>query len=209
MTFFSKWFRKEKTEQKPPKNWMQALFREFDIIYIFVGFLVLYVLLFRVVVVEGASMNQTLVDGDIVLLISNSVYHDPKQGDIIVASKDSFREGECFIKRIIATEGQWVDIDFENRIVYVDGQPLDESYVFFKADDLGPMDWEGVSFPLLVEEGCVFVMGDNRNNSQDSRHPNIGLVDEREILGCAIFLMLPGTNDGKINADYSRIGGIN
>ena len=92
MSYFSK-IKKEKPQQ-PPKNWMQALFRDFDIIYIFVAFLLVYVLLFRVVVVTGDSMNQTLVDGDVLLLASNTVYRNPKQGDIIVASKDSFRGGD-------------------------------------------------------------------------------------------------------------------
>lgn len=207
MSYFSK-IKKEKPQQ-PPKNWMQVLFRDFDIIYIFVVFLLVYVLLFRVVVVTGDSMNQTLVDGDVLLLASNTVYRNPKQGDIIVASKDSFRGGECIVKRVIATEGQRVDIDFENRIVSVDGKPLEESYVFFAEDDLRPMIQEGVTFPQIVPEGCIFVMGDNRNDSQDSRSPSIGFIDKREILGKAFFLVFPGTDDGSIPADYSRIGGLN
>ena len=192
-----------------PQNCKQALFRDFrDIVYILVIFLVIYALFFRVVVVEGSSMNQTLVDGDRIFLISRTLYHNPKQGDIIVASKDTFRNGECIVKRVIAVAGQTVDIDYEKRIVYIDGQPLEESYVFFKADDNRPMANEGLEFPLVVQEGCVFVMGDNRNASTDSRDPDIGLIDLREILGRAVFIMLPGTDGGKIVPDYSRIGGI-
>lgn len=208
MSFYSK-LKKEKKQQTPTKNWKQALFRDFDIIYIFVAFLLVYVLLFRVVVVTGDSMNQTLVDGDVLLLASNTVYRNPKQGDIIVASKDSFRGGECIVKRVIATEGQTVDIDFENRIVYVDSKPLEESYAFFAEDDLSPMIQEGIVFPQTVPTGCIFVMGDNRNGSQDSRSPSIGFIDKREILGKAFFLVFPGTDDGNIPADYSRIGGLN
>ena len=67
---------------------------------------------------------------------------------------------------------------------------------------------EGMAFPILVEKGCYFVLGDNRNNSKDSRHPDIGLVDRREILGKAILLVLPGTDDGMVPRDYGRIGAI-
>ena len=208
MSFFPR-LKKEKSQQQPPKNWVQALFRDFDIIYIFVAFMLVYVLLFRVVVVTGDSMKQTLVDGDMLLLASNTVYRNPKQGDIIVASKDSFRNGECIVKRVIATEGQTVDIDFENRIVKVNGEPLDESYVFFAEDDFGPMIQEGITFPKTVPEGCVFVMGDNRNASQDSRSPSIGFIDKRDFLGKALFLIFPGTDHGSIPADHSRIGGLN
>ena len=120
MDLFSKFRNRE--QAPPPQNRKQGLFRDFDVIYVFVAFMLVYVLLFRVVVVTGDSMNQTLLDGDMLLLASNTIYHNPRQGDIIVASKDSFRDGECIVKRVIATEGQLVDIDFERRIVYVDGQ---------------------------------------------------------------------------------------
>lgn len=210
MAFFSKLFTKKEAEpQQPAKNWKQALFHDFDVVSIFVAFMTLYILLFRVVVVDGDSMNQTLVDGDMLLLASDAVYRNPRQGDIVVVSKDSFRGGECIVKRVIATEGQWVDIDFENRVVFVNGEPLEEFYAFFRENDLGPMIQEGMTFPLLVEEGCVFVMGDNRNDSQDSRHPDIGLIDRREILGRAFFLLFPGTDEGAVPADYSRIGVLN
>ena len=201
--------RRKEVEPQQPQNRKQALFRDFrDILYILVIFLAIYALFFRVVVVEGSSMNQTLVDGDRIFLITRTVYHNPKQGDIIVASKGSFRNGECIVKRVIAVAGQTVDIDFENRIVYVDGQPLEESYVFFRTDDQRPLIYEGTEFPLKVQEGCVFVMGDNRNASTDSRDPDIGQVDLREILGRALFIMMPGTDGGKVAPDYSRIGGI-
>ena len=208
MSFLSK-LKKEDTDQRKPSNWMEVLFHDFDIIYIFIIFMLLYVLLFRVVIVTGSSMNQTLVDGDVLILASNTLYHNPKQGDIIVVSKDSFRNGECIVKRVIATEGQTVDIDFQNRLVYVDGQVLEESYVFFAENDHRPMNQGGFHGPITVEKGCVFVMGDNRNDSLDSRDPSIGMVDKREILGKALFLMIPGTDEGLISADYSRIGGLN
>ena len=161
----------------------------------------IYILLFRVVVVVGPSMYNTLVDGDRLVLISNVLYRNPKQGDIIVASKESFRDGECIIKRIVATEGQTVDIDFQLGVVYVDGVALQEDYTYTMTN----MD-EGMKFPVTVPEGCVFAMGDNRNSSLDSRNPQIGFIDEREILGKAVFLMMPGTHGDTEKAQYDRIG---
>ena len=172
-----------------------------DLIYILAAVMVLCLLFFRVVVVSGSSMYDTLVDGDRLLLISSVFYGQPRQGDIVVASKASFDNGAPIVKRVIATEGQVVDIDFGAGIVYVDGQPLEEDYIF----TLTNLD-EGMQFPLTVEENHVFLMGDNRNRSKDSRSPEIGQVDRREILGKAIFLFLPGTNGGSDPFDLSRIG---
>lgn len=172
-----------------------------DFVYLLAGILLICILLLRVVVVSGPSMNNTLHDGDLLLLINNVLYHNPQQGDIIVASKDSFKNGEPIIKRIIATEGQEVDIDFYNGIVYVDGKALDEPYT------LTPTNMsEGVVFPLVVDKGCVFVMGDNRNGSLDSRSEDIGLIDCREIMGKAVFLILPGADQATQERDFQRIG---
>lgn len=172
-----------------------------DLIYILTAVVLLCLLCFRVVVVTGSSMYNTLIDGDYLLLISSTFYRQPQQGDIIVASKDSFDDGKPIVKRVIATEGQFVDIDFETGTVYVDGVALDEAYTYTKTT----LD-EGVSFPLRVETGHVFVMGDNRDRSKDSRSPEIGQVDHREILGKAIFLFMPGTDGGNDPLDFSRIG---
>ena len=171
-----------------------------DFVSILSGILLVILLLFRVVVVSGPSMKNTLFHGDYIILLSNTLYNEPKQGDIIVASKDSFKDGEPIIKRIIATEGQQVDIDFNKGIVYVDGVALDEPYT-----RTGTNMQEGVYFPLTVEEGCVLVMGDNRNESKDSRNPEIGMIDEREILGKAIFLLFPGVSDDQ-SRHFNRIG---
>ena len=174
-----------------------------DIIFLLCGMMITLLLIFRVVVVSGTSMNMTLLDGDYLLLLSNTFYHNPEQGDIIVVSKDSFDNGSAFVKRVIATEGQIVDIDFEQGIVYVDGVALEEDYINNLTTTRG-----GVQFPLVVEEGCVFALGDNRGISMDSRYPAIGLIDTREILGRAIFLMIPGTNYNRENIDFGRIGVI-
>jgi len=174
-----------------------------DFVTWLVVILLLFLLLFRVVVVSGPSMNQTLVHGDYLLLINNVFYHEPKQGDIVVVSKNSFKNGEPIIKRVIATEGQWVDIDFGAGVVYVNGNALDEPYTNTPTN----LD-EGMSFPLQVSDNCVFVMGDNRNESKDSRSLEIGQVDKREILGKAIFLFLPGRDPVTDKMNFKRIGAL-
>ncbi len=198
-----------KIQQKPKRQKAKAeespamLMYLRDFVTALTTILLVFFLLFRVVVVSGPSMNKTLVDGDCLLLISSTLYTQPKQGDVIVASKDSFNDGEPIIKRIIAVAGQSVDIDFTSGTVYVDGIALDEPYANTPTNMM-----EGVTFPLTVQEGCVFVLGDNRNNSKDSRHPDIGLIDEREILGKAIFLFLPGTDGGASAREFNRIGAL-
>lgn len=163
--------------------------------------LLIFFLLFRVVIVSGPSMKYTLLDGDYLLVLGNILYGKPEQGDIVVVSKDSFQDGEPIIKRVIATEGQEVDIDFVSGIVYVDGVQLEESYT----SSLTTMS-EGVTFPITVDDGCIFVMGDNRGDSLDSRSPKIGQIDCREVLGKAIFLFIPGNDKGSSQREFSRIG---
>ena len=192
--------REDKKEEKEENVVLQYLH---DFVYLIAGALLLFSLLFRIVIVSGPSMKQTLVDGDWLLLVGNVFYTEPKTGDIIVASKDSFDNGTPIIKRVIATEGQTVDIDFAQGVVYVDGAALEETYVNTPTNLR-----EGVSFPLTVDEGCVFVMGDNRNESRDSRSPDIGLVDCREILGKAIIRLFPGTDDGNVGFELNKIGVI-
>lgn len=198
---------KENTDNQPKKEKQDSpqktiLLYLHDLVYLLCAILLVFLLLFRVVVVSGDSMNQTLINGDYLLLVSNIFYQNPKQGDIIVASKKDFQDGVPIVKRVIATEGQRVDIDFTQGVVYVDGVALEESYVYTSTTN-----FEGVQFPLTVDEGCVFVLGDNRMVSKDSRHPEIGLIDTREILGKAFFLFLPGAEDGK-NPDFSRFGAL-
>ena len=198
----------EAQDQKP--GWRKTLLvYAHDILYLLAA-LVVFSLFLRVVVVKGTSMNNTLKDGDYLLVLSNVFYRNPQQGDVIVASKETFDNGAPIVKRIIAVEGQKVDIDFAEGIVYVDDVPLDEPYT------LTPTSlYEGIDFPLIVGENSVFVLGDNRNGSRDSRHPDIGLIDKREIIGKVIFLFIPGTNgvdyagNPKESRDFSRIGAVN
>ena len=174
-----------------------------DLVFLITGVILMFSLLFRIVVVSGPSMNNTLVDGDWLLLLNNVVYGQPQKGDIIVASKDSFDNGAPIIKRVIATEGETVDIDFDAGIVYVNGTPLEEPYTLTPTNQQ-----EGVAFPITVDEGCIFVMGDNRNVSKDSRSTDIGLIDCREVLGKAIFLFFPGDNKGSTVRNMKRIGAV-
>ena len=198
---------KPQEKQTKKLNWKQnVVLYLHDLVFLLAVIMVIFVLLFRIVIVDGSSMKMTLLHEDYLLLISNTFYKNPEYGDIVVISKDSFDDGAPIVKRIIATEGQTVDIDFTAGVVYVDGAALDEPYTNTPTNTNG-----GMHFPLTVAEGCVFVMGDNRNKSRDSRYPEIGLVDEREILGKAIFLILPGDPDGPEGpekADMSRIGAI-
>jgi len=191
---------KEKTES----NWKKTvIYYLHDLIYMLVAILLVFLLFFRVIVVSGDSMYSTLLDGDYLLLLGNLFYQEPEYGDIIVISKASFDNGKPIVKRVIATEGQTVDIDFENAVVYVDGVALEEPYIN------SPTTFnEGTLFPLTVAENCIFVLGDNRGVSRDSRDPVIGQIDRREVLGKAIFLMLPGTSHGNLPRDTGRIGVI-
>ena len=179
------------------------LFYLHDLCYLLCAVMLLFLLCFRIVIVSGSSMKNTLVDGDYLLLVSSSLYKEPKQGDIIVAGKQSFDNGAPIVKRVIAVAGQEVDIDFETSTVYVDGVALEEEYVS------SPTTFsDGVSFPLTVQDGCLFVMGDNRSFSRDSRYSDIGLIDYREVLGKALFLFLPGDDKGTEIRDFTRIGGL-
>ncbi len=194
---------KQKKEEKKLGWKKSTVLYLHDLTYMLAAIMIVFVLLFRVIIVSGGSMYSTLVDGDYLLLLSNVFYKEPEQGDIVVISKDSFDNGAAIVKRVIATEGQIVDIDFANGIVYVDGRPLEEDYINTPTN----VD-EGMVFPLIVEENCVFVMGDNRNDSKDSRNPEIGQIDEREILGKAICLIFPGTHYGGQPRNFERMGAI-
>ena len=177
-----------------------------DVVYILALILVVFTFCMRVVIVSGSSMFSTLVDGDYLLLINRPLCGELEQGDIVVASMERFKDGEPIVKRVVATEGQTVDIDFRAGIVYVDGVALEEEYSYTPTHLA-----EGMEFPLVVDEGCLFLMGDNRGDSRDSRAPEIGLVDEREILGRAVFLLMPGTGTREytVERDFGRIGGLN
>ncbi len=153
---------------------------------------------FRMVGIVGDSMENTLFGGDRVII--SNVNYTPQAGDIVVISRNYTNAAyvtdlrhEPIIKRIIATEGQKVDIDFNRGVVYVDGRPLSEPYA--KTFTTTKKD---VEFPLVVEPGHVFVLGDNRAVSLDSRSSEIGQIDVRYILGKAIYKVFPLDEFGEL-----------
>ena len=154
----------------------------------------------RLIGVDGHSMEPTLQHTDRLVVLSPILYHDYKAGDIVVLRKGSFSM-EPIVKRVIAVEGQTVDIDFSAGSVTVDGVELDEPYI----NELTFTD-EGTEFPLTLGEGEIFVMGDNRNHSTDSRDTRIGAVDTRYVVGRAVALALPGPDSLTGERDFSRIG---
>lgn len=137
--------------------------------------------LFTVVKVDGASMQNTLQHND--RLIVWRLGYEPKAGDIIVLQQEG---KEPFIKRVIATEGQEVNIDFVTHEVSVDGVVLDEPYIKEPTSRRGD-----VKFPVVVPDDCVFVMGDNRNNSMDSRVSSVGMVENDDVMGKAVLRIFP------------------
>lgn len=141
---------------------------------------------FRTVGVNGGSMNPTLNTNDRIILTAS--YGEPEYGDIVVTCQPSKSPEipDILVKRVIATEGQTVDIDFEKGIVYVDGVELDEPYIAEPTHDE-----EDFSGAVTVPEGCVFVMGDNRNYSTDSRDNRVGFIREEYIMGEALFRIAP------------------
>lgn len=149
----------------------------------FIIIAVVFTFVFRLVGVVGSSMTNTLHEGDWLLTVTKSEY---VQGDIIVITQDT-EVDEPLIKRVIATGGQEVRIDYITSTVYVDDVPLDEPYI--KEDTF---DYIGVrEKTYVVPEGHLFCMGDNRNGSTDSRSEMIGYIDERQVLGKAVIRILP------------------
>ena len=168
--------------------------------YALAAMMVLFLFVFRLVTVDGDSMRTTLTNGD-KLIISN-LFYTPETGDIVVINPENHGDAdEPIIKRVIATEGQTVRIDFENWAVYVDGVKLDEPYIQDMMEiekqrwgEETPMD--GTNVPKYKKEFTVgdnkgFVMGDNRNNSKDSRSREYGEMGVNRILGKVIIRLMP------------------
>lgn len=170
-------------------DWLQS------IVFAIITVVLMFMFLVRVMTVDGNSMNPTLLHGDR-LIVSNLV-QDYQRGDVVVFVAPEFMD-EPLIKRVIATEGQLVEIDFNKHIVYVDGVAIDEPYIAEPIED--EQDYDG---PIEVPKGCVFVMGDNRNHSSDSRTEEIGCVDTRYILGEAYFVMFPLKSFGPIQTQWA------
>ncbi len=156
----------------------------------------------RLIGVDGRSMVPTLQDGDRLLVLNSMFCGGYAPGDIVVLRKESFLPTPI-VKRVIAVEGQVVDVDFGSGVVFVDGKPLQEEYIQERT-----FTAEGTAFPLTVPEGSVFVLGDNRNHSTDSRDVRLGTVDTRYIIGRAVFLAFPGPDAVTGMREYDRMGGI-
>jgi signal peptidase I, bacterial type len=187
-------------ETAPESGYKKFLSEAYDLLEILVVSVALVFLLFsfffRVATVDGGSMENTLYDGQ--ALVISKLFFTPHTGDIIVFQMPSSVSvfGEPIVKRVIATAGQVVDIDFVNWKVYVDGVELDESYV--KHDTTEVMRMSSYTFPFTVPKGTIFVMGDNRNGSTDSRDSRIGPVDTRYLLGKVIFRLTPVSKLGPV-----------
>lgn len=171
-------------------DWLQS------IVYAMIACVLLFVFVARVVTVDGGSMNPTLLHGDRLIVSNLARSYEP--GDVVVFVAPEFMD-EPLIKRVIATQGQLVDINFEKGIVKVDGVELSEPYIAEPTAD--EQDFVG---PMEVPEGCVFVMGDNRNHSTDSRTTEIGCVDTRYILGKAYFNIFPLKSFGPIETQWEN-----
>lgn len=176
-------------------DWVQTLVCAVTVVVLAFAFAV------RIVSVSGPSMQETLQNGDKLLVLNSHLCGEYQPGDIVIFQRPDFEDGEQIVKRVIAVAGQTVDIDFGAGVVYVDGKALEEPYT-------REPTWldEGLDFPVTVPEGCVFVMGDNRNDSKDSRHPDLGPLDTRHIIGRAVLIAIPGETAGLERREWGRIG---
>ncbi len=201
----------EEFVQKPQKKAKQKTsaaheiyFLLHDVVYLLAAVTLIFVFFVRLVGVKGDSMLPTLWNQDFLLLESNFLYNgdDLQYGDIVVLNVPYYEEkGDGpIVKRVIATEGQSVQIDFDSGAVYVDGVMLSETYI----KEPTTYNWDGelgLQYPAVVPENCIFVLGDNRNNSMDSRFASIGMIDERCVLGKVLFIAVPG----QIVDDYGNV----
>ena len=186
-----------------------------DLVYILAAITLIFTFVVRLVGVSSSSMYPTLVGqesdnrGDYLALLSNAVQSTYERGDIVVACVPTFENGKPIVKRVVATEGQTVDLRADADgiwYVYVDGIALEEPYI---REPMSATRYQTIGFPATVPEGCYFCMGDNRNNSSDSRYPQIGMIDGRNIVGKALMIVLPGEDSHSGNTViWRRFGGL-
>ena len=191
--------------EETKKSFISGAFDYLEIlIFAAAAVLLLFLIAFRLCVVDGNSMKNTLLNSE-TLIVSDLAY-TPENGDIIVFHEIGPVYNEALVKRVIATEGQWISIIYDEHNVmkvyvsddrYIDENDLlNEPYVYYD-----PARLPGYSSfdPIQVPDGCVFVMGDNRYDSTDSRSPLIGFVDERQILGKVLLRVTPLSKFGAVN----------
>lgn len=177
----------EKKENKSTWfDWGEALVLSLSVLIIILVFFV------RMIGVEGDSMYPTLQNSNRILI--SNISYIPQKGDIVVLTKSSFLT-DPIVKRVIATEGDTIDINYETGDVTVNGKVLDEDYINERVSLQNVGDME---FPQTVPEGCIFVMGDNRNRSTDSRFTSLGMVDVRYVQGKVIGRVFPLSSFGKV-----------
>ena len=189
----------QKKEKLPDNNaameiydWLQC------IVSAFICALLIFTFIGRLSVIDGDSMRDTLHNKDVVVL--SNLFYTPQYGDIVIIETDAI--DEPIVKRVIATEGQIIDINFDTGEVMVDGSIILEDYILEPT-----MSSYGFDGPETVPDGCVFVMGDNRNGSRDSRDATVGMIDTREVLGKVLFLIVPGSDEDSPR-DWNRFGSV-
>ena len=190
--FDSPYYGEDANEKKdvPEKNLAASIFDIAEMFAICAAVvLIIFAFVARLTVVEGPSMETTLFKNEFILI--RSLGYEPKKGDIVVGDDPSVAEGyrHPLIKRVIAVGGDEVDIDFSTWTVKVNGEVIDESkYIHLDPNSVVTSSFQ---YPLKIEEGKVFVMGDNRNHSADSRDHGIGQIDARCVVGKATARLLP------------------
>lgn len=181
--------RRQSKQPESGESWQQELFGELKVLVVVLTVTILiFHFLTQLIVVVGSSMYPTLYDGDLVL--AWRLNYQPETGDVVIVHKETDVIQETIVKRVIATGGQTVELDYDQNAVYVDGVRLEEDYINLEEAD--PMEVRGDVVSIDVPEGSVFVMGDNRNHSTDSRFTvELGIVDEGYIIGKALFVFFP------------------
>lgn len=183
-------------EQKPRGRFFSETFNWIETLMgVLVVFVVVFTFFVRLIGVQGSSMVPTLDDHNI-MLVSNLGYTAEK-GDIIILRKDGFYNDQPIVKRVIATGGDVIDINSETGDVSVNGEVLEEPYIAEKIDPLKSVG--NMTYPIMIPEGSIFVMGDNRNHSTDSRWTDLGVVDERYVIGHVITVVYPFNRIGTVS----------
>ncbi len=174
------------TTEKELFEWLET------IAYAVVIVVLTFTFAFRVVKVDGPSMTPTLLDGQRVIV--TELFYKPEVGDVVVVCVPG--KNDPYVKRIIATEGQTVDYSLSQNCLVVDGTPLEEEYI---NEEMTRLDWYNENvYPVTLKEGEIFVCGDNRNHSSDSRYADIGPIDTSNIMGKVAVVLTPFSDFGLV-----------